>query len=125
MSLFDPIKLMVFDIKSLNHFLLEYEPWMASCIILIPIPAIPKPLIMYRIKSKTVDESDPNMINTNGVKNNNSIAIDLMIMVWLPNLLISLLFRYSDTRFLSVDEKSDCADFENEIVLIEKVLIIH
>lgn len=65
------------------------------------------------------------MISPSGVKNRNNMIIDLMIIFRLPNLLISLLLKYSDTRTLSVEEKSERTDFENEIVLIKKVLIIH
>jgi hypothetical protein len=49
--------------------------------------------------------------------------IDLIIILPLPYRFISLLLRYSDTRVFSVVEKSEGADSENEIVLIEKVLL--
>ncbi len=65
------------------------------------------------------------MMTANGVKKSDSITIDLMSMVLLPNLLIPLLLKYSDTRDFSVEEKSELTDFENEIVLIKKALIRH
>ena len=54
------------------------------------------------------------------MKNNNSITMDLTTILELPNLLISLLLKYSETRALSVEEKSEPTDFEKEIVLIKK-----
>lgn len=48
--------------------------------------------------------------------------IDLTIRGVLPNLLILLSFKYAVTRAFSVEEKSDFADLEKEIVLIiEKI----
>jgi len=70
-------------------------------------------------------EIDPKIINTNGVKNKSNITVDLTTILLLPNLLILLLLKYSDTRVLSVEEKSESTDFLKKIVLIKKVLIKH
>lgn len=62
------------------------------------------------------------MIMVKGAKKRTNMMIDLTIRGVLPNLLILLSFKYAVTRAFSVEEKSDFADLEKEIVLIiEKI----
>jgi hypothetical protein len=62
------------------------------------------------------------MITANGTKNSNNIKTLLKTIRPLPYLLILLVLKYSATRFLSVEEKSEPTDFAKDNFLIKTEL---
>ena len=92
---------------------------MASCMTPIPIPAIPKPLKMYKPNNKGILEMERRMIQASGTKNKCSIKTVLKTIHPLPYGSILLLLKYSETRDWSVAEKSESTDFGNDNLLIK------
>ena len=97
---------------------------MASCMIPIPIPAIPNPLKMYNPNNKGTLVMGRKIMAAKGVKNINNITMVLKIMRLLPYLLLFELLKYSDTRNFNVLEKSALTDLGNvNLLIIEKNLL--
>jgi hypothetical protein len=76
----------------------EYDPWIASCIMPIPIPAIPSPAVRYIRKSSQGLAIIPRLIMVRGTTNSVSIKTDLATMLLLANLLMPLTIKYWLTR---------------------------
>lgn len=79
---------------------------------------------MYNMNTSSGDDTSAKIIIPRGMKNMDNITNDLYTILLSPYFEILLLLKYSVTRDLSVLEKSDFSDLENEIVLIEQNLII-
>ncbi len=92
----------------------------------MPIPAIPNAARIYKANKSGTLVLGKIMIYASGKKNTNSINIVLKTMRPLPYVLILLILKYSETRNLSVAEKSESTDFGNDNRLIKlKLLTIY
>src|SRR5690554_1141697 len=98
---------------------------MASCITPIPIPDMPNPQIMYKVKSNQALVTKPVESMINGTKNKDNINMVFKTILALAFLLKLFSLKYKLTRLLNVFEKSLSVTLENfgfSIVLL--VLLI-
>lgn len=86
------------------------------------MPAIPNPLRTNRPNKRGTLENEAKMMTAKGAKNSANIKMVLKTIVLLPYLLIWLILKYSDTRNLSVEEKSESTDLGNVKCLIKIIL---
>jgi hypothetical protein len=85
----------------------------------MPIPAMPRPLMINKPNNRETLENGTKMITAKGAKNSTNIKMVLITMRSLPYLLNLLVLKYSETRNLSVEEKSGPTDFAKDSFLIE------
>jgi hypothetical protein len=84
----------------------------------MPIPAIPKPLKIYKLNKINGLETVPVFTTINGTKNIPSIRTVLIIMLLSPYLLRLLVLKYLLTLRFKIFEKPGSPGLENFGVLI-------